>query len=138
MTKASATRRITDGDTPAATPFNLPLTAFTAGNGEALEAWTEMNRSLFARYNDMQREAVDFLTRRFEDDVKWQGELVASRSPAEAAEIMAAHIKTMIADYTEEARRLTGIAGDVQTACADFGSVVTRAAAQTTPANPAG
>lgn len=136
MTKTPGTRRAADGDTATVPLFTFPLPGVATGNGDAFGAWTEMNRSLLAKCGDLQQETVRFLTQRFEDDIRWQGELVTSRSPAEAAEIMAVHINKMITDYSKEARRLTEIATEAQAACAEFGNTVATAMAKAEAAIP--
>ena len=121
MGKAPATKSAT-AETDRS-PFAFPFQPFPAG-GEALEAWLEMNRSLLARFGDMQQQAARFLARRVEEDLGAQRDLAACRTPAEALEVFSAFTRKMIADYADEAGRLSDITGEMQSACSRFGGTV--------------
>lgn len=123
MTKASAQER---AGLAGSSPF--PFASLAGGGGQVLEAWMAMNQSVLARLGDMQQEAVRFASQRLEEDLKGQRELVACRSPVEAAELYSTFLRKLVADYTQEAGKFAEIASDVQSTCSGFGATLAPAA----------
>lgn len=122
MTKAPSKTQTTGmGDTPGMLPTLFPIDRLLNGNGQGLEAWTEMSRTLTERFGTWQAEAARFVARRLEEEISSQRELAACRTPSEAVEVCNAFTRRAMRDYMEEAGKVTDLAGEMTRACALFG-----------------
>lgn len=139
MTKASGPKQAAGGPS-ISWPLSGSAFDFAADNGKALESWMDMNRSLMGSLADAQKEAIRFVAHRLEEDIARQREFLACKSPTEVMQTYSAFVQTLITDYSEEARKLSALAGDIQAACTSFGSVASTGddrAGQVAPADKA-
>lgn len=113
---------------PFASAFTPPLDVFANGGGQAMRAWTQMNRAVLEGVGRMQQEASRFVVQRLEDDLERQRRILACRSPEDAWQICAEGARKAVQDYTDEASRLSEIAAEVQYACSGFGEMLASSA----------
>lgn len=111
MTKPAARK------TAAASPFD----AFTQSNGPVVETWMQMNRTLLEGIARMQQETSRFISRRLEEDLSRQQQMLACSSPEEAWQVYADFTRQAMQDYADEAGRMSALAADMQQACTGFG-----------------
>lgn len=131
MTKAPSKTQTTGmGETLGMLPTLFPIDRLLNGNGQGLEAWTEMSRTLTDRFSAWQAETARFVTRRLEEEVSSQRELAACRTPSEAVEVCSAFTRRAVRDYMEEAGKMTDLAGEMTRACAVFGESLAGSAVQ--------
>lgn len=109
-------------------PALLPVDRLLNGNG--IEAWTEMSRTLMERLGTWQAETTRFVAKRLEAELSNQRELAACRTPTEAVEVCSAFTRTAMQDYMEEAGKATELASEMTRACAVLGESLAGSAMQ--------
>lgn len=131
MAKPASKTHATGGDeTLGLMPGLFPIDRMFRDNGQSLDAWTEMNKTLMDRLAAWQTETTRFMAKRFEEDMTSQRELAGCRSPSEALELYSAFTRKAMQDYLEEAGKVSDIASEMTRACATFGETLTATAVQ--------
>ena len=116
-------------------PFGFGFGALPNGSSDVFTTWMAVNQTMLAGFSKMQEEAGRFLTRRLQDDLERQQELMACSTPEQMWQVYQTFVQQMMTDYAEEAKRQAEIAGEMQTSCTRAGATIAEAA--TPPGKPA-
>jgi len=131
MAKApSKTQTTGTGEVFGMLPTLFPMDRLLNGNGQGLEAWTEMSRTLTDRLSAWQAETTRFVAKRLEEDLSSHRALAACRTPSEALDVCGAFTRRAINDYMEEAGKVSDLASEMTRACAVFGESLAGSAVQ--------
>lgn len=109
-----------------AVPF--PMDRFLNDNGQSIEAWRQVSKTLMESLGALQVETTRFMAKRFEEDLERQRGIAACRSPSEMFEIYNAFTRKAMRDFLEEATKMSDIAADIGQACTAFGETITASA----------
>ncbi len=81
-------------------------------NQEALETAIEMQMGFLETAARFAREFTDFAVRRAEANTGDLAKFAGAKSPPELLQMQLEHMRAMFEDYTKEANRLLGLAGE--------------------------
>ena len=88
-------------------PFSIPQTSFfPADSRKAASALAHMQGQAFQAMLRYQVEALGFLRRRFEKDIKLVDDLIESGEHGDTFDVYADFMREAISDYTDEAGKL--------------------------------
>jgi hypothetical protein len=94
---------------PEQLPFTVPALPFLATSQKLFQAGARLQAHAFKAAMQYQIEALSFLKRRYEDDIKLMEDLARSEESKDAFDVIANFVQNATSDYAAEAGKITSI-----------------------------